>query len=134
MRVARRLSIVLLAVMLTQALMGLAFHAAYRDVEWIRAAWFGNDWVTLVVAAPLLLIGLVRTAVGSVRGLLLWLGLIAYALYNYAFYLFGAALNAFFPIYALKASATNSLQKPRLLEISRGPTDPVIEPRLPVLQ
>ena len=58
MRVARRLSTVLLAVMLTQALMGLAFQAAYRDVEWIRATWFGNDWVTLVVAAPLLLIGL----------------------------------------------------------------------------
>jgi hypothetical protein len=100
-RVARRLSTVLLAVMLTQAITGLAFRAAYRDVEWIRATWFGNDWVTLIVAAPLLSIGLARTAVGSVRGLLLWLGLIGYALYNYAFYLFGAALNAFFPIYVV---------------------------------
>ena len=101
MRVARRLSTVLLAVMLTQALMGLAFRAAYRDVEWIRTTWFGNDWVTLVVAAPLLLIGLRRTAVGSVQGLLLWLGLIGFALYNYAFYLFGAALNAFLPVYVV---------------------------------
>src|SRR6186997_523856 len=100
-RVARRLSTVLLAVMLTQAITGLAFQTAYRDVEWIRATWFGNDWVTLIVAAPLLFIGLARTAVGSVRGLLLWLGLIGYALYNYAFYLFGAALNAFFPIYVV---------------------------------
>ena len=24
--------------------------AQYRDVEWIRAKWFGNDWVMLVVA------------------------------------------------------------------------------------
>ena len=95
MRVARRLSTVLLAIMLIQALTGLAFQAAYRDVEWIRTTWFGNDWVTLVVAAPLLLMGLRRTAVGSVQGLLLWLGLIGFALYNYAFYLFGAALNAF---------------------------------------
>ena len=101
MRVARRLSTVLLAVMSTQALMGLAFRAAYRDVEWIRTTWFGNDWVTLVVAAPLLLIGLRRTAVGSVQGLLLWLGLIGFALYNYAFYLFGAALNAFLPVYVV---------------------------------
>jgi len=101
MRVARRLSTVLLGVMSTQALMGLAFQGAYRDVDWIRAAWFGNDWVTLVVVAPLLLIGLVRTAVGSVRGVLLWLGVIGYALYNYAFYLFGAALSAFFPIYVV---------------------------------
>jgi len=80
MRVARRLSMALLALMLAQALMGLVFPAAYRDDEWIRAAWFGNDWVTLAVAAPLLPIGLVRAAVGSVRGLLLWLGLIGYAL------------------------------------------------------
>ena len=57
--------------------------------------------MTLVVAAPLLLIGLRRTAVGSVQGLLLWLGLIGFALYNYAFYLFGAALNAFLPVYVV---------------------------------
>ena len=101
MRVARRLSTVLLAIMLIQALTGLAFQAAYRDVEWIRTTWFGNDWVTLVVAAPLLLMGLRRTAVGSVQGLLLWLGLIGFALYNYAFYLFGAALNAFLPVYVV---------------------------------
>ena len=99
--VARRLSAVLLAVIVTQALTGLAFQATYRDVAWIRATWFGNDWVTLTVAAPLLFIGLVRTASGSVRGLLLWLGLIGYALYNYAFYLFGATLNAFFPVYVM---------------------------------
>ena len=79
--------------------MGLVFQTAYRDVDWIRATWFGNDWVTLLVAVPLLLTGFVRAAAGSIRGLLLWLGLIGYALYNYAFYLFGAALNAFFPLY-----------------------------------
>jgi hypothetical protein len=35
-----------------------------------------------------------------VRGRLVVLGIAAYAIYNYAFYLFGAALNAFFPLYA----------------------------------
>jgi len=25
-------------------------------VEWIKATWFGNDWVTLMVAVPLLVI------------------------------------------------------------------------------
>jgi hypothetical protein len=99
--VARWLSTALLAVMFIQALTGLVFQTAYRDVEWIRATWFGNDWVTLVVAVPLLSIGLVRAAVGSARGVLLWLGLIGYALYNYAFYLFGAVLNVFFPIYVV---------------------------------
>ena len=99
LRPARRLTLALLLVMATQALTGLLFTAAYRDVEWIRATWFGNDWATLVIAIPLLVLGLVRSSAGSVRGLLLWLGLVGYSLYNYAFYLFGAALNAFFPIY-----------------------------------
>ena len=31
----------------------------------------------------------------------MWLGLIGFALYNYAFYLFGAALNAFLPVYVV---------------------------------
>jgi hypothetical protein len=101
MRFGRRLSMALLVVMFSQSVMGLMFQDAYHDVEWIRATWFGNDWVTLVVAAPLLFVGLVWTTAGFVRGLLLWLGLIAYALYTYAFYLLGTAFNAFFPIYVV---------------------------------
>ena len=99
MRAARLLTVVLLAVMLIQASTGLMFQSAYRDVAWIRVTWFGNDWVTLVVAVPLLFAAVVRAAAGTTRALLLWLGVIGYALCNYAFYLFGAALNAFFPIY-----------------------------------
>ena len=95
------LTVALLLVMVMQAALGLLVPAQYRDVDWIRASWSGNDWVTLVVAVPLLLQGLVGTVRRRARGLLVWLGLIGYALYNYAFYLFGAALNAFFPIYVL---------------------------------
>jgi hypothetical protein len=101
MRVPRLITTALVLVMLTQALTGLLFQAQYRDVDWIRATWLGNDWVTLVVALPLVVIGLLLATRGSVRGLLLWLGMIGYAVYNYAFYLFGAALNAFFPLYVL---------------------------------
>ena len=101
MRMARRLTVVLLLLMVLQASTGLLVSTAYRDVAWIKATWFGNDWVTLVVAVPLLIVGLIRTGAGSRRGLLLWLGVIGYAFYNYAFYLFGAALNAFFPIYVV---------------------------------
>ena len=49
MRVGGRLRVGLLVVMLSQAL-GRVFPSVYRDVEWIRAAWFGNDWVTLAIA------------------------------------------------------------------------------------
>jgi hypothetical protein len=91
----------LAALLLLQAVLGLVFAAQYRDAEWIRAAWYGNDWVTLTVALPLLLAGRARAERGSRRGLLLWLGVTGYAAYNYAFYLFGAALNASFPLYVM---------------------------------
>jgi hypothetical protein len=95
-RLPLRLTIALLLIMVTQASLGLTWWTAYRDDDWIRAAWFGNDWVTLVVAAPLLFRAVIRAGDGSIRHRLLWLGLVGYAVYNYAFYLFGAALNIFF--------------------------------------
>jgi hypothetical protein len=93
------LSTVLAAVMAAQAMFGLALQEQYRDVEWIRTTWFGNDWFTLLAGAPLLYAALQQTRRGSVGGLLLWLGMLGYGVYNYAYYLLGAALNAFFPFY-----------------------------------
>jgi hypothetical protein len=87
--------------MLAQSLMGLSLSGHYRDVDWIKATWFGNDWVTLVVAVPLLLTAIFWSGLGSTRAVLLWLGILGYAAYNYAFYLFGAVLNVFFVLYVL---------------------------------
>jgi hypothetical protein len=77
------------------------------DLAWIKATWFGNDWVTLLVALPLLVAAPITARRDSVPGLVVWLGLLGYAIYNYAFYLFGAVFNAFFPLYvaALIAAA-----------------------------
>lgn len=94
-----RLSIGLVLLMLAQSMMGLLLPGQYRDPEWIKATWLGNDCVTLIVAVPLLVVGVTRASRGSTHGLLLWLGTVGYAAYNYAFYLFGAALNAFFLMY-----------------------------------
>jgi hypothetical protein len=85
--------------MAAQAATGLVFHHFYRDVAWITSTWLGNDAVTLVVALPLLVLSTARRRNGAIRWLLVWLGLLGYAVYNYAFYLFGAALNVFFPFY-----------------------------------
>jgi hypothetical protein len=85
--------------MFAQSMLGLLFHAWYRDVRWIKTAWVGNDMTTLFVALPLLLLGLRLAARGAVQGFLLWIGGLGYAVYNYCYYLFGAALNAFFPFY-----------------------------------
>jgi len=101
MKVLHILSAALAALMIVQSVLGLVFPGQYRDVEWIRATWFGNDWVTLVVGAPLLGASLLLARRGSIRGLLLWLGMLGYGAYNYAYYMLGAALNAFFPLYVV---------------------------------
>lgn len=98
---ARWLTSLLMALMFAQALLGLLLPDQYRDAEWIRVTWYGNDWLTILGAVPLLWIGIRTAARGSVRGLLLTLGMVAYSVYNYAFYLFGAALNVFFPLYVV---------------------------------
>jgi hypothetical protein len=87
--------------MVAQSLLGRTFPGQYRDVEWIRLTWFGNDWVTLVLGVPLLVASLLLARRESIRGLLLWLGMLGYGAYNYAYYMLGAALNAFFPLYVV---------------------------------
>lgn len=100
-RPALTLSSLLAALMTAQSALGLLFQTVYRDVAWIKATWLGNDWVTLVVGVPLLVAGIVLARRGSARGTLLWLGLLGYGAYNYAYYMLGAALNAFFALYVL---------------------------------
>lgn len=94
-------SIVLGTLMAAQALFGLLVPGAYRDIAWIKATWFGNDLVTLLVAVPLLAGSVLFASRGSTRARLAWLGILAYAVYNYAYYLLGAALNVFFALYVL---------------------------------
>lgn len=96
---ARIVSYVLVAVMAFQAALGLMFYGEYRDADWIVATWWGNDWVTLVLAVPLLVIALLWSKKESHRSTLLWMGMLAYAVYNYAYYMLGAALNRFFLLY-----------------------------------
>lgn len=96
---AVRLSWLVVAVMVLQAGSGLLFQGLYRDVTWIKAAWFGNDIVTLVAAVPLLAVGLVLSARGSVRGRMLWYAGLGYGVYNYGYYALGARLNLLFPVF-----------------------------------
>ncbi len=78
---------------------GLAFRELYRDNAFVKTTWLGNDAITLFLAVPLLVVALVWSRRGSVRALLVWFGVLDYLLYNYAFYLFGAAFNDFFLVY-----------------------------------
>jgi hypothetical protein len=106
----RRTSSLALAVSLAMAVaatMGLALDGLYRDNRLVSGGWRGNDAVTLFVAVPSLVAAARATRRASARGLLVCLGLLAYALYGYAFYLFGAAFNSAFLLYvAVLALAT----------------------------
>jgi len=78
---------------------GLLLDGLYRDNLFVTSAWQGNDLVTLIIAVPVLVGALLFSRRGSRRALLVWMGVLDYMLYNYAFYLFGAAFNRFFLIY-----------------------------------
>ncbi|MHA7239257.1 hypothetical protein [Arthrobacter sp. TMS1-12-1] len=77
----------------------VATDRLYRDNALTTATFRGQDTVTLLVAVPLLLIGLVLEVRGSRRGRLLWLGMLFYAMYAYLFYTVAAAFNPFFLLY-----------------------------------
>jgi hypothetical protein len=80
---------------------GLLAGGVYRDNAFVAAGWHGNDLVTLVAVVPALAASLILSGRGSHRARLVGLGLLAYMLYNYAFYLFGAAFNRLFLLYVL---------------------------------
>ena len=100
LRTADRLSAVIALLMAGAAGAGLFAHAIYRDNLLVVSSWRGNDMITLCAAVPILLVSVFLSARGSQRARLVLLGMLDYALYNYAFYLFGAAFNALFLVYA----------------------------------
>ena len=95
MGVPRKLTHTLAALMAAQSLTGVMAPEQYRDVEWIKATWYGNDWLTLIVAVPLLLMSSLGARRGSARAFLLWAGAVGYAVYNYAYYLTAKRVNAY---------------------------------------
>lgn len=97
---AHRLSYIIAVLAFFASAGGLFFPGLYRDNSFVRAAWWGNDLVTLLVALPVLLASLAYARRGAAKAILIWLATLDYTLYNYAFYLFGAHFNVFFLLYA----------------------------------
>ncbi|HEU0129742.1 MAG TPA: hypothetical protein VFQ85_01970 [Mycobacteriales bacterium] len=100
------LAAVVVVLMVATSLGGLLAAGFYTDGTWARSAFRGNDLATLAVAAPLLGTALAYSVRGSLRGRLVTLGMLGYGVYNYAFYVFGAAWNDWFLLHvaALVAS------------------------------
>jgi hypothetical protein len=83
----------------TASAAGLLVPNLYRDSDLFKTAWLANDFVTLLLV-PALLMAHSHHKAGNEKAYIVWLGLLLYMFYNYAFYLFGAAFNSFFVVYA----------------------------------
>lgn len=93
------LSVIIVILMVLASICGIFINDLYQDNFLVISGWYGNDLVTLLLAVPLLVISLALSRLGSKRAQLVLLGMLFYTLYNYAFYLFGAAFNILFLIY-----------------------------------
>lgn len=94
-----RIEYVILILIVVQSAIGLLFNV-YRDIEWIRRTWFGNDLVTLFIISPLYFLTIKNENKQSIYKMFN-LGIAGYLIYNYAYYLFGAALNELFILYVV---------------------------------
>ena len=93
------LSLLAAALMVAASATGLFVHGVYRDNTWSAAAFRGTDATTLFLVVPVLMAAVVWSRQGSLIARLVWLGVLAYNVYNYAFYAFGTAFNDLFLLY-----------------------------------
>lgn len=71
----------------------------YQDAEVLLPQLYGQDLLTLIVAVPTLAVALYYAHNASLRGYVVWLGIIGYFLYTYASYAFLTAFNELYLVY-----------------------------------
>jgi hypothetical protein len=84
-----------------QSCIGFFFPSFYRDGILVLPSWQGNDFITLFIASPMLLLSIILYSKGSIRAKYVLFALIFYVFYNYSYYVFGTLINQFFLIYIL---------------------------------
>lgn len=99
MRAAFALSWIVTGLMLLASAWGLIADDLYRDGAWAREAFRGGDAITFLVAVPLLAVSLALSIQGSVRAQVVWIGMLIYAAYTYAYSVFGAEFNDAFLVH-----------------------------------
>jgi hypothetical protein len=93
---AYRATIALIVMQAVASAAGLLVPGLYQDEVWAASTMRGGDLVTLAAGVPLLAVALLLAVRGSPRGQLAWIGLLAYTVYNSAYYALGAAFNDIF--------------------------------------
>jgi hypothetical protein len=85
---------------------GLLVDGLYRDSAGVAALLRGYDAVTLAVAVPLLAGTVLPPLRSSVRAALVRIGMLVYAVYTYATFVFGTAFNDVFLLHVAVFSAS----------------------------
>jgi hypothetical protein len=130
-RVAEGLAWAALALVAVAATAGLAVAGLYRDnAAMIRQAQ-ASDLATLLVAAPVLAIGLWRSRGGSAAGRLVALGALGFVAYTYAIFAFSVVIGPATPLHiAIVGLAMWSLIL-MVGSVEGSPPDPALTARLP---
>jgi hypothetical protein len=107
LRFAAKASTVLGALVVASTLAGLFVPGFYRVVNPVLLPGsYGQDWMSLAVV-PALAWAIRAARRGSLHGVVVWLGLLAYYLYAYALYAFGPQLTALYPLYVAIVSLSS---------------------------
>ncbi|MFG1949456.1 hypothetical protein [Nonomuraea sp. NPDC048826] len=78
------------------AMAGLGNDALHAGPAVLVAKFRGNDLATLAAGVTLLLLSLAGSVRGSTRSQLIWTGMLAYTIYNYAYYVYDPAFTDLF--------------------------------------
>ena len=98
-RSAYRLSAVIAVLMVVGSMAGVLIDGLYTDGPWAREALRAGDLTTLAVAVPVLIGSLLLARRGSHAAQAVWLGVLAYSVYNYGYFVFGATFNDIFVLH-----------------------------------
>lgn len=99
-------SLVTLLLTIFGTAVGLFLPGFYRDAAVLLPQLYGQDLLTLLVGVPTLAGSLYYAKDGSLRGYVVWLGVIGYLLYTYASYSFLTAFNELYLLYVALFSLT----------------------------
>jgi hypothetical protein len=107
-------------------------HPLYTyDSVSIVAQAVAQDWVTLLLGIPLLVVGGWMTRHGRLRGRLLLTGTLGYFLYTYASYAFGSAFNVLFLVYVALFSLSLFAFTIGMMQLPVDELAASVSPRLP---
>jgi hypothetical protein len=107
LRTAEILSWIVLALMAVSGIVTLSVRGLFSaESPWAREAFRGGELITLFVAVPLLAGASIAVRRGTIRAQALWIGMLLYAAYNYAYAVFGSTFNDAFLVHIGAFSAS----------------------------